>query len=82
MDIDTIYNSIFEKYLTVDYNFFVNNQQGNLIHTGTLAANGAATFIYQSIQTFSDFFRFLLLLPVTLPPQTFFLTSLSLSQAL
>ena len=57
-----LYNSIFEKYLTVDYNFFVNNQQGNLIHTGTLAANSAATFIYHSIQAFSDFCRFLLLL--------------------
>jgi len=59
---NSLYKAIFEKYLTVDYNFFVNNQQGKLIHTGTIASDGAANLIIQSIKTLSDLFRFILLL--------------------
>ena len=57
----SFYKAIFEKYITVDYVFFVNNQQGKLIHTGTVAVNGAANLVEQSIRLISDLFRFLLL---------------------
>ena len=43
--ITRLFQSVFEKYLTVDYSFFTKNQQGELIHTSTIAASNTTSFM-------------------------------------
>ena len=52
---------VFSKYINADYNFFVRNQQGKLIHTGTAASAHTAGMVLQAIRTVNDFVALLLI---------------------
>lgn len=42
--------AIIEKYAILDYRFFIDNQQGNLVHTGTIASANTAGMILTAIR--------------------------------
>jgi len=57
---------IIDKYISADYGFFVQNQQGRLIHTGTVATREASAATLSAIRLMYDalnaaFFLYLLL---------------------
>jgi ATP-binding cassette subfamily B protein len=60
---------VFSEYINADYNFFVRNQQGKLIHTGTIASAQAANMVLTAIRTVNDLiillFMFSLLFTLT-----------------
>jgi len=45
---------ILSKYIHADYDFFVRNQQGKLIYTGTIASKQAASMVLYTITAISD----------------------------
>lgn len=59
---------IFNKYLTADYSFFTNNQQGKLIHTGTIAPGHVLNIVLSTIRftydSMTSIFLFSLLLTI------------------
>jgi len=63
-----VQKKIFSKYLTADYSFFTNNQQGKLIHTGTIAPDSVLNIVLWTIRFTYDFlnsiFLFSLLLAI------------------
>lgn len=53
---------IFNKYLTADYSFFTKNQQGKLIHTGTIAPGHVLDIVLFSLRFLYDALSSLFLL--------------------
>jgi len=49
------------KYIHADYDFFIRNQQGKLIHTGTIASKHAASMVLYTISAANDFLSVVLM---------------------
>jgi len=56
------YQKVFGKYINADYNFFVKNKHGKLLHTGSVAVDQTAYLILLVITTLTDFLSLLLML--------------------
>ncbi len=46
---------IFEKYLSADYDFFLENQQGRLVYSGTVAPTGVSSNVFYAIRMINSF---------------------------
>ena len=57
---------IFNKYLTADYSFFTKNQQGKLIHTGTIAPDHVLGIVLSTIRFTYDSLNSILLFSLLL----------------
>ena len=57
---------IFAKYISADYSFFVKNQQGKLIYTGTIASQQAAGMILYAITAVNDLLSLVLIFSLLL----------------
>jgi len=57
---------IFSKYLTADYSFFTQNQQGKLIHTGTIAPDHVLNIVLSTIRFTYDSLNSILLFSLLL----------------
>ena len=53
-------------FLTADYDFFVRNQQGKLIHTGTIAPDHVASIVLFAIRYAHDLIQSLFLFSLLL----------------
>ncbi|MFH0779346.1 MAG: ABC transporter ATP-binding protein [Parcubacteria group bacterium] len=52
---------IFNKYIGSDYDFFVKNQQGKLIYTGTIASKQAASLVLYTLTAVNNIISLLLI---------------------
>jgi len=57
-------NKIFRTYLTADYDFFVKNQQGRLIHTGTIASLRVKALVFHFMRFINNLVNSLFLFSV------------------
>jgi len=53
--------AIFDKYIGADYDFFVKNQQGKLIYTGTIASKHAASMVLYTITAINNLISLVLI---------------------
>ncbi len=57
---------ILDKFIAADYDFYIKHQQGNLIHTGTIASEGVSKIILSAIRTVNDLITVVLLFSLLL----------------
>jgi ATP-binding cassette, subfamily B, bacterial len=59
--IGSLQKRVLKNYIDADFEFYVNNKQGKLIHNSTIAADKTANLIMTSIRVLNDIFGLLML---------------------
>lgn len=55
------YKEVFQKYLSLGYDYYLKNKQGKLIHIATISSGNASSMVLESINTITSFLNFFIL---------------------